>query len=270
MSLIFVNQELCTKCGLCAAVCPNGMIEIGAEGPEELAGRNCIACGHCVAVCPQAALDNVKTPLANQAPLERFPVIDPQTAAQFLRARRSVRRYQKKQIPKERLLELLDIARFAPTGRNSQGLAYLVIQDRNILKQISVRTIECFEDQITRGTPWADGYSAVVATYRNTGNDVILREAPCLIVAIAPQDFIIGHDNARFSLEYVELYATTLSLGTCWAGFVELAAGTNYGPLLKAMRIPEGMAVAGAIMVGYPLYTYQRLVDRHPLQVTWV
>jgi nitroreductase/NAD-dependent dihydropyrimidine dehydrogenase PreA subunit len=270
MSLIYVNQELCTKCGLCAAVCPNGMIGIGVEGPEELSGRNCIACGHCVAVCPQAALDNRKTPLANQAPLERFPVIDPPTAARFLRARRSVRRYQKKQVPKEKLLELLEIARFAPTGRNTQGLAYLVIQDGNILKQISVRTIECFEEQIAQGTAWANRYAAVTATYRNTGNDIILREAPCLIVAIAPRDFTIGHDNARFSLEYVELYATALGLGTCWAGFVELAAGTNYGPLLKVMRVSEGMAVAGAMMVGYPQYTYKRLVDRDPLQVTWV
>jgi nitroreductase len=115
------------------------------------------------------------------------------------------------------------------------------------------------------------GFGGVVALYRNNGYDVILREAPSLIVATAPREMgMMAHENARFALEYVELYATTLGLGTCWAGFVELAAGGNYQPLLAELRLPEGMAVAGAMMAGYPRYTFKRLVDRNPLQVTWV
>jgi hypothetical protein len=52
---------------------------------------------------------------------------------------------------------------------------------------------------------------------------------------IAKECGMTAHENARFALEYVELYATSLGLGTCWAGFVELAAGSNYQPLLATM-----------------------------------
>lgn len=80
----------------------------------------------------------------------------------------------------------------------------------------------------------------------------------------------MGQDNARFSLEYAELYATSLGLGTCWAGFVQLCAGAKYPPMLELMKVKEGVAVVGALMVGFPKYTYKRLVDRNPLQVDWV
>jgi nitroreductase/NAD-dependent dihydropyrimidine dehydrogenase PreA subunit len=271
MALLHVNSELCTKCGICAAICPNGLITIEAEGPQEQTIENCIACGHCVAACPQEALDNRKAPLANQAQLSQYPAIDPQAAAQFLRGRRSIRNYQKKQISQEKLRQLLDIARFAPSGCNSQGLSYLVVQDSAVLKHVTAQTIEWLDQQVKAGVPWAGGFAGVIAVYRNSGHDVILREAPSLIVATAPQEMgMMAHENARFALEYVELYATTLGLGTCWAGFVELAAESNYQPLLAAMRLPKGLAVAGAMMVGYPQYTFKRLVDRNPLQVNWV
>ncbi|MPM89335.1 hypothetical protein SDC9_136444 [bioreactor metagenome] len=80
----------------------------------------------------------------------------------------------------------------------------------------------------------------------------------------------MAHDNARFSLEYVELYATAMELGTCWAGLVELAAGSQYKPLLEVMQIPDGFTVAGAMMLGYPKYTFKRLADRNPLKIAWV
>lgn len=37
----------------------------------------------------------------------------------------------------------------------------------------------------------------------------------------------------------------------------------------NVMSLPENMTVTGGLMVGYPKYTYKRLVDRNPLQVTW-
>jgi nitroreductase/NAD-dependent dihydropyrimidine dehydrogenase PreA subunit len=271
MELLRVNSELCTKCGLCAAICPNGLIRMGVDGPQEQEIENCLACGHCVAVCPRGALDNCKTPLANQTPLSQYPVIDSKTATQFLRGRRSIRNYQKKQIPREKLLELLEIARFAPSGCNSQGLSYLVIQDSTVLKQVTARTIEWLDQQVRGGVSWAAGFAGVIAVYRNSGFDVILRGAPSLIVATAPREMgMMAHESARFALEYVELYATTLGLGTCWAGFVESAAGNNYQPLLAELRLPEGMAAVGVMMAGYPQYTFKRLVDRNPLRVMWV
>lgn len=270
MGLLTVNQELCVKCGICAEVCPNGIIGMAAEGPEMRYAPACIACGHCTAVCPHGALDHVKAPLDKQTKLAHYPVLNEEVAGAFLRSRRSIRAYKKDRIDKEKILRLLDIARFAPSGCNSQGLSYIVIENPAKLKQITEKTVEWLEKQLREGAEWAKAFAGVADVYRKQGIDVILRGAPSLVVATAPRDFLLGHDNARFSLEYVELYATAMGLGTCWAGFVEMAAGSSYQPLLETMEIQAGFAVAGAMMLGYPKYTYHRLVDRNPLQVTWL
>lgn len=269
VELLKIDHELCIKCGLCTEVCPNGVIGMSTEGPQTVSTA-CIACGHCTAICPTAALDHEKAPLDQQVPLDKYPVIEAETAAAFLRSRRSIRQYKKEKIAKETVLKLLDIARFAPTGCNSQGLSYIVIENDEKLKKVTETTVEWLEKQLADNVEWVKPFAGLTEVYRKQGLDVILRDAPSIIVAIAPQGFAMAHDNARFSLEYVELYATSVGLGTCWAGFVEIVAGSQYQPLLEAMQIPEGFAVAGAMMLGYPKYTYNRLVDRNPLNVTWV
>lgn len=242
---------------------------MSGAGPRLLTTKECMACGHCVAVCPQAALDYQTNPLGQQTSVDPSVVISAVAAKQFLRARRSIRNYQKRSIPRETIKELLDIARYAPTGGNSQGLSYLVIDAAVVLRQITAVVVDWAEEQIKARVAWAQGYAGNVTRYRQNGCDVVLRGAPCLIVALAPQDFSRGHDNARYCLEYVELYATALGLGTCWAGFVERAAAANYRPLLEILQLPACQAVAGTIMAGYPQYTYRRLAARAPLKVTW-
>jgi len=269
MELLKIDQELCIKCGLCAEVCPNGVIGMSTEGPKTVSPA-CIVCGHCTAICPTAALDNEKAPLEKQVPLDTYPVLEPETAAAFLRSRRSIRQYKKEKVAKETVMKLLDIARFAPTGCNSQGLSYIVIENDEKLKRITKATIEWLEKQLADNVEWVKPFAGFATAYRNHGIDVVLRDAPSVIAAIAPQGLSMAHDNARFSLEYVELYATSMGLGTCWAGFVELAAATQYKPLLEALQVPEGFVVAGTMMFGYPKYTFKRLVDRQPLKVTWV
>jgi len=269
VELLKVNQELCIKCGLCAEVCPNGVIGMSAEGPQTVS-PDCIVCGHCTAICPTVALDHEKAPLDQQVPLDKYPVIDAETAATFLRSRRSIRQYKKEKIAKETVMKLLDIARFAPTGCNSQGLSYIVIENDEKLKRVTEATIEWLEKQLADNVEWVKPFAGLPEVYRKQGIDVVLRNAPSIIVAIAPQGFSMAHDNARFSLEYVELYAISMGLGTCWAGFVEIAAASQYKPLLEALQIPEEFTAVGAMMLGYPKYTFKRLVDRQPLSVTWV
>ena len=58
--------------------------------------------------------------------------------------------------------------------------------------------------------------------------DTVLRNAPHLIIATAPKDFKNGRENTISQLTYAELYATTIGLGSCWAGLFEFCAFSNY------------------------------------------
>lgn len=269
LSILTVDQSKCTKCGLCAEVCPPRIIELGANWPEMTLAERCIACGHCVAICPQAALDNEKNPLANQLPLEKFPVIDSDTAYKFLRSRRSVRMYKKEPVDHDTMLKLLDIARFAETAGNSQGLSYQVIDDPEMLQEIIKVTIDFLDREYKAGHSWAQRYGRYVDMYRKEKRDTVLRGAPTLVLALANEELMTAWDSARLSFAYVELFATTLGLGTVWGGYVELCASSKYQPFLDLLNLPAGKKVCGALMVGYPKIKYQRLVDRNPLQVTW-
>ncbi|SHO52382.1 Nitroreductase [Anaerocolumna xylanovorans DSM 12503] len=271
-NLIQINQEQCIKCGLCVKVC-RGTLGMGEHGPE-VVDNFCIACGHCVAVCPNGALDHKLAPLEKQALLENTPMPDANTAARFLRSRRSVRSFQKKRVPRETIRELLDIAHFAPTACNSQGVSYHVVDDSVTLKEIAAMIADWAEEDLNHGalgkSPWSKNTSNTIRCYHENGEDTILRDAPCLIIATADKDrFALGRDNTHFALTYAQLYAPVLGLGTCWSGLLEYCAAVEHEPLLRLLNLPENRSVTGAIIVGYPVYSFKRLVDRDPLRISW-
>lgn len=78
------------------------------------------------------------------------------------------------------------------------------------------------DEAISQGKPSAAYFTDLVEHYHKTELDVILRNAPCFILARAEKTFMRGRDNTHFSLAYAELFAPSLDLGTCYAGLVEI------------------------------------------------
>lgn len=273
LDFIQVDHDKCIRCGLCVKVC-RGVLEMGDNGPEAKRPL-CIACGQCVAVCPQGAFDNTNSPLARQTPIKETLVLPADAAAQFLRSRRSIRDYQQTSVPREKIRQVLDIARMAPTACNSQGIAYHVIDNPGTLQAIAAVINAWAEGELNRdspmaASPWAPNAAVQLEICRQTGEDFALRSAPCLIVATAAKSLAAPvRDNAYLSLAYAQLFAAALGLGTCWAGLFEYCAASGHKPLLELLAVPENMQIISGMMIGYPKYTYQRLVDRSPLQVTW-
>ena len=265
MDLITVNEEKCIKCGQCIKECPSFVLKMGQKGPEEVENTTCIACGHCVAVCPSDAIDNKKTPLDRQIDAKEFPRFNEEQAEHFLRARRSIRSYQDKSVTREKLTKLVDIARLAPTGSNSQGISFLIVEDKRLVEKAAELTIRMIEK-----SPLKDALKELIRIYREDGVDSILRGAPNLIITTADKDFSNARANSISYLTYLELFAPSLGLGTCWAGFFEYCAGMKGSPMRKLFNIPEGKTITAAVMVGYPKYSYKKLVDGNPLEVTYL
>ena len=56
MSLLIIDRELCTGCGICVEVCPFGALVLDASG-KAVADERCTGCGACIPECPVEALE---------------------------------------------------------------------------------------------------------------------------------------------------------------------------------------------------------------------
>lgn len=133
--MLTVDRAMYKRDGICIAVCPADIIEFKEKDafPSLIDGGDeiCIKCGHCVAACPHAAMAHVimKPDDCPSISDDRLP--SPEQVAYFLRARRSIRQYEEKDVGRDVLTKLIDVARFAPSGHNLQPVDWLVIYDGN-------------------------------------------------------------------------------------------------------------------------------------------
>ncbi len=188
---------------------------------------------------------------------------------QFLRARRSIRIYKEQSVPKDKLLKLIELARYAPTGHNSMSVEWLVLGNRDELKHLAGITVEWMRWMLDNMFEIASSLHMDRTIRRwEEGKDVILRDAPVVIVAHAAKDDLMAPTSSTIALSYLELAATSMGLGCCWAGYFH-AAATTFHPMMEALPLPEGHQCMGSMMVGYPKFSYHRLPTRKPPKITW-
>ena len=58
-------------------------------------------------------------------------------ALECIKTRRSFRKFTDEKIPHEVLEELVDVARFAPSWKNTQIARYIVVEDKEIQEKIA-------------------------------------------------------------------------------------------------------------------------------------
>ena len=273
MELLTVDQEVCQRDGICAEVCPMAIIEFKdkdafptlIEGGETL----CIRCGHCVAVCPHGAMTH-----AMMKPEECLSVNDewifgPEQVEHFLRYRRSIRNYKKKPAEREVLTNLINVARFAPSGHNLQPVKWLVIYERDEVQRMAELVIDWMRQLIKEESPLvAAMHLKRVVSFYDAGHDLICRNAPHVIVAYARKEDRTAQTACTIALTYLELAALSFDLGTCWAGYFN-AAASFWPPMQRELELPEGNISFGAMLAGYPKFKYQRMPLRNKTSIMW-
>ena len=140
MDILEVNQKTCRQDGICADTCPLGLIDFPKNGypqPNTEAEERCLRCGHCVAVCPTGSLTHRDMPVEQCPPAQDSLKIDAEHFEHFLRSRRSIRAYKNKPVPRDVITRLIEIARYGPTGGNSQNVEWLVLDDREKLSRLT-------------------------------------------------------------------------------------------------------------------------------------
>jgi len=188
---------------------------------------------------------------------------------QFMISRRSIRSYINKPVEKEKISELLDIARYAPNGANRQVIRWLVINDFTEVHRIAGMTINWMKAVKGKNTAlYKEAKLELFVEPWDAGQDLISRGAPCIIMAYAKKDERTAPPAAMIAIHQIQLGAPALGLGTTFTGSINTAC-QSHPPLIKATGLPEGNIPYGTFVIGYPAEKYLRIPVRKPVDVTW-
>jgi nitroreductase len=144
---------------------------------------------------------------------------------QAVKTRRSIRDYEDKSVPEDKLHKLLEAARLSPSARNSQDRKFIVVRDKEQRLELA---------RAARG-------QRHVAT------------APVVIVAVGtkpeyhmPNDVPAYAVDLAIALDHMTLVAVEEGLGTCWiGGFMQASAR-------DVLNIPDKYMITAMLTVGIP------------------
>lgn len=278
-----IDETLCNGCGNCASVCPAECIGIIDGKAKYNSSGICIFCGHCYAVCPLGVINekgdqSIVIPEGEELTVE-IPsygkLID------FLRSRRSIRVYQKKNIESEIVEKLVDAARWAPTGNNQRNLRVVIIGNKEKLQLFKDETIKMLRlcQKLNRFPALLKVYSIIDSSASTLvgeeigadiaaaligweqGNDSIFHGAPMVIIVHEPKNDTTPKDNGVYAMYNMILAAQTLGLGTCICGWAQAAMDRSKA-IRSALGIPMNNTITQVAAVGYPATKYKRLPPR--------
>ena len=152
---------------------------------------------------------------------------------QVIERRRSVRRYSDRPVEREVLDAIINVARTAPSSRNSKSSAFMVIEDRDTLDAIS-------QMRDYGASPLKSAQAAIVVIGDTSKTDLWV-------------------DNCAISATFIQLAVTAMDLVSCWIH-------VNGRPVLKdepdgakaedyvadLLGIKDGLKPYCVVAIGYP------------------
>lgn len=253
--MIRIQKEKCVKCLICLDVCPFTVLGAEEGYPKLKAGKSCLRCMHCAAACPQEAiLFDEKDAILKQE-ITPLPNDFSRMLQQHILARRSYRHFKQKPVDRQQVHRALELASWAPSAKNQHPAKWMVIDSQDVIKRIMTYILDYVRE--TGKSP------EILSEYENEGNNVVMGNAPALILCYARNNAINAPADTAIALTTAELFLQAEGIGTCWAGY--LTRMCNDLPQIRKLlpELPENNSFYGALMIGYPQgENYLRIPER--------
>jgi nitroreductase len=203
--------------------------------------------------------------------------------------RRSIRFYQKKQVPEYLVRRVLEAGRFAPSAGNAQPWKFIVVQDPKMIQEMTDDVVRMCRllmkgmDYLEPGKNWRRAVAKLTQRLRRNefhpipfGAMKLIAEGKLGVWHGAPTVIPILVDrrapgkpmmDVGIAGQNMVLAAHSLGLGTCWVSFV---TPLEYYPKWKkrlGMRYPYKLA--SSIALGYPKGNPDGQVSRETQAVDW-
>lgn len=138
----------------------------------------------------------------------------------LLETRRSIRKFMGESVPEELLWQIIELCRWAPSSRNSQGVTYTMIRERE--------TID------------------FLAGMRGSSSAPIAAGPMAVAVSADPETTGRPEQDASIAAYHLTLVARLHGLGTCWIG------GLNRDEVKERLGLPVDHYLATVTPLGYP------------------
>ena len=150
---------------------------------------------------------------------------------EFLRSRRTYRRFAQRAVPHEILTEAVDAARMASCGANRQTVRYIVVESADAVAAVQPLVHWAAYLPPEQGTPKAD-------------------ELPTAFIAVLQDDNLPGASDVDVGLALGSLTAAAWAhgVGSCIMGAIDRPA------LKELLALPEGMRLCYMVALGYPTH----------------
>ncbi|MEW6585477.1 MAG: nitroreductase family protein [Nitrospirota bacterium] len=289
MSKVTINRDLCEKCGTCVLSCPETVF-IQKENksiPDLIHEDLCVSCGHCVAICPKEAINHTDFPRDSVNPINRDILPSKEQIFESIKTRRSIRAFRDKPVEKDLIEQIIDGARYAPSGHNAQSTEFVVVQEKESLKTICELThlflsktvkqlrnplIKKFllmvaKHEIEGALHLLDDFDRIVNEF-NKGKDTILFSAPCALFFHADKSINFSDVNSSLAVQNAMLLCHSIGLGCFYAGYV-VSACKRDSSIPRLLSIPNTHQIYGALAIGYPKFKYKKWIERRPAKIQW-
>ena len=288
---IKINLEECTKCEACIKACPAQLYYMGETKLEILEEfeDSCIECGHCVAICPVNVIQlryHEGQVLKDVSVRKDLPSIE--SYLDLVLSRRSIRQFKEDPIPRELIDKLLEIGRYSPTASNTENLYFTVVQDKNIVSEISkiitkqtIRFVQSMEipegrEKLRKIMPkkvFEDAVENLPRTKRilmnvEKGIDFWCWNAEIISIH-GDEEIGAVPTNCSLAAAYIMLGAELLGLATCSLGYLTYFSNQN-SEIKDLLKIPENHQVGYSMAIGFPRVRYKRIPARKSVKATWI
>jgi ferredoxin len=260
-----VQNDRCTRCGLCAMECPTYIIEKNSEQFPFISAENeesCMQCQHCFAICPTGAISIFGLNPDDSLPVSASVWPNAEQMMHLIRGRRSVRHYTDRNVERSVIDRLLATVANSPTGINNRSLTFTIIDDKEALRRFREKLMAALVEASKAGQiPERYAYiEHAISAYIEHGSDVVFRGAPHALIISAPPQDPCATEDVPLALAYFELLAQSAGLGTVWCGLLKLALESV--PALKSLvDLPPGHHYY-AVLFGHPAFHFSRTVQR--------
>ncbi len=157
---------------------------------------------------------------------------------QEIENRRSVRKYENRAVEESKIAQLIESARLAPSGNNTQPWHFIVVDDSSIIGKIAATA---------NNQRWITTAPLLIACVADVGVRLTGPDAPARVHEESPMFEVkqIIRDTT-IAIEHIVLEATHAGLGSCWVCWY------TQDEMRPVLGIPEDKFLVAILTVGYP------------------